>query len=343
MVFCLDSDGPMLGASRVAASLIGSQHCEDVMTIQVRGISDPGHNVFTPQVHHAVWAREQGAKRLMRVSLFDGITLHIDDREVALISRKAKALIAYLLLTPGMKDTRDRLVGLFWSETENAKARASLRQLLLVVREVLDKDGLVGLVSDKFHVSLDASVFATDLDHALASIERGDPVDSLLYETRITDSFLRGYDDIDPSFGSWLTIKRETICQAIVGRLEAQLADTAHQTEAAKRIARALLQIDPTHEIACQALMHAYIALGNIGGALAAYKQLWECLEREYDIEPSTATQELVVAIKSGKYSPPAKGFGSRNAKNVAARVEKVNSATRGVACSRLNGHVWTR
>src|SRR2546423_1470341 len=144
----------------------------------------------------------------------------------------------------------------------------SLRKLLLVVREVFDKDGLVGLVSDKFHVSLDASVFATDLDHALASIERGDPVDSLLYETRITDSFLRGYDDIDPSFGSWLTIKRETICQAIVGRLEAQLADTAHQTEAAKRIARALLQIDPTHEIACQALMHAYIALGNIGGAL---------------------------------------------------------------------------
>jgi hypothetical protein len=83
-------------------------------------------------------------------------------------------------------------------------------------------------------------------------------------------------------------------------QLEAQLRCTSHSPEAGKRIARALFQIDPTHEIACQKLMQACMASGNAGGARAAYKMLWERLDDEFDIEPSTATQQLVVAIKSG-------------------------------------------
>jgi DNA-binding SARP family transcriptional activator len=300
------------------------------MTVQVRRIPDRGRDVCTPPVHHAVWARAHRSQPLMRVSLLDGMTVHVADRQVALTSRKARALIAYLVLTPGMKETRDRLVGLFWSETENTRARASLRQLLHVVRDALDKEGFAGLSSDKDHVSLDGSLLATDLDDALASIQRGDPLESFIYETRFADSFLRGHDDIDPAFGSWLAITRESIHRRIVRRLEEQLSDTSHRSEATRRIARALLQIDPTHEIACQALMRACLALGNAGSALAAYKQLWECLEREYDIEPSTATQALVVAIRSGNYSPAFAGFGPRNAKNVGAGVEEVNPATRG-------------
>ena len=263
----------------------------------------------------------------MRIALLDGMALHIDDREVALSRRKAKALLAYLVLTPGMKETRDRLVGLLWSETEDAKGRASLRQLLHVLRDAFDKEGLVGLSADKVHVSLDGSVFATDLDDALASVDRGDPIDPLVNETCITDSFLRGYDDVDPCFGSWLTIKRESVRQLLIRRLEAQLSGAPHQTQATKRIARALFQIDPTHEIACQKLMRACVASGNAAGALAAYKQLWECLEQEHDIEPSTATQELVVAIKSGTYRPLITGSNPRDPKNAAASVEEVNSA----------------
>ena len=54
--------------------------------------------------------------------------------------------------------------------------------------------------------------------------------------------------------------------------------------------------------MACQYLMRACLASGDAVGALAAYKQLWEHLEQEYDIEPSPATQELAVAIKRGNY-----------------------------------------
>jgi DNA-binding SARP family transcriptional activator len=268
--------------------------------LQSRGFSDPPHHERMPRIRLVASGPAPSARPLVRVSLLAGLTLHVDGREVRLNNRKAKALIAYLMLTPRMTETRDRLVGLLWSEAEDAKARASLRQLLHTLRDVFDKVGLVGLSTDKTHVSLDESSFATDLDWALASIDRGDPADSLVTEACITDSFLRGYDDIDPAFGSWLAIKRESVRQLLIGRLEAQLCNASLQVEAIKRVARALIQIDPTHEIACQKLMRACVASGNTAAALAAYRKLWECLEREHDIEPSMATQELVVAIKSG-------------------------------------------
>jgi DNA-binding SARP family transcriptional activator len=233
------------------------------------------------------------------------MALHIGDREVVLNNRKAKALIAYLALTPGMRETRERVIGLLWSETEDGKARASLRQLLHGLREVLDKEGIEALSTDNLHVSLDGSLVVTDLDCALASIDRGDPADCLGREPLVADAFLRGYDDVDPAFGSWLTTKRENVRRLLIQRLETQLSELAHDTEARKRIAQTLFQIDPTHEIACQHLIRTCVASGNTGGALAVYKQLWTCLEQEYDIEPSAATQELVVAIRNGTYRPP--------------------------------------
>jgi DNA-binding SARP family transcriptional activator len=271
--------------------------------VQICGIAVRPRDDRALPLRHAAYGRAHRVKPLMRVSLLDGMALRAGEREVTITSRKAKALIAYLVLTPGMKETRDRLVGMLWSETEDAKARASLRQLLHVLRDTFDAAGLAGLSTDRDQVSLDASVVVTDLDGLLASIDRGDPADSLSDQASITDALLRGYDDVDPSFSSWLTVKREGVRRLLIRRLEAQLCDISHRPEVIKAVARALFQIDPTHEIACQKLMHACVASGNAGSALAAYRQLWECLEQEYDIEPSMATQELVVAIKSGTYS----------------------------------------
>ena len=223
-----------------------------------------------------------------------------------------------------MRETRERLVGLLWSETEDGKARASLRQLLHGLRDALDKEGVAALVTDNLHVSLDASLIVTDLDCALASIDRGDPADWLVREPHLEDAFLRGYDDVDPSFGSWLTTKRENVRRLLIQRLEAQLSDSADHVEATKRIAHALFQIDPTHEIACQHLMRLCVASGNTGGALAVYKQLWTCLEQEYDIEPSAATQELVVAIRSGTYRPAIAHLEARKAAT-SANIEDID------------------
>ena len=243
-------------------------------------------------------------RTMIKLSLVGGVALHVGNQEIAIENRKANALIAYLALAPGMKESRERLAGLLWSETEDAKARASLRQSLHVVRKAFDIAGLADLSTDKFHVSLARLNIITDLDAAMARMDGGHLPEILMHETRVTDDFLSGYDDIDPSFNHWLRLKRECVRQRFIRGLEAQLLGPLLPIEAIKRIARALMHLDPTHEIACQKLMCALIDLGNVAGALAAYRQLWDRLEEEHDIEPSAATQEIVVAIKSGNYPP---------------------------------------
>ena len=66
----------------------------------------------------------------MRIETFGHFAVRYGDREVALNGRKARALLGYLALAEAYQETRERLVGLLWSETEEAKARASLRQTL---------------------------------------------------------------------------------------------------------------------------------------------------------------------------------------------------------------------
>ncbi len=251
-------------------------------------------------------ARERShcGKPKVRIRVLGDLAICVGEREIVLPSRKAKAMIAYLVLAPGMRETRDRLVGLLWSETEDANARASLRQLLYSLRMTFEAAGLMGLSADKSTVSLDPAMFRTDLDDFMESVDRGYPTDVQLSLEDINSLFLCGYDDIDPSFADWMTVKRENVRRMLIQHLEARLTDVPSRPDETKRIARALVQIDPTHEVACQKLMKAYIDLGSTASALAVYKQLWEHLEEEYDIEPSAATQELAVAIKSGQYMP---------------------------------------
>ncbi|NJO32250.1 MAG: hypothetical protein HC869_03120 [Rhodospirillales bacterium] len=181
--------------------------------------------------------------------------------------------------------------------------------MLYWLRETFEQEGLRGLAIDKLHVSLDPAAFTTDLDFAFKVIEEGHPIDRVASEICITDSIMSGYDDVDPSCDAWLRAMREKLCRRMIASLEGHLSDLPTHVETTKRVARALLQMDPGHEVACQHLMRAHITSGNTGGALAVYKQLWDYLEQTFDIEPAPATQALVVSIRSRECLPPSVTF----------------------------------
>ena len=46
--------------------------------------------------------------------------------------------------------------------------------------------------------------------------------------------------------------------------------------------------------------MRAHAEEGDVAGALRIYKALWDLLDRDYAMEPSAATEELVANIKLG-------------------------------------------
>jgi hypothetical protein len=136
----------------------GRHRCEDVM------MSHPTCQVWSAPDR----VRVPGLKPSVQVSLLNGFALHLEGRELYLNSRKARALLAYLVLTPGMKDTRNRLVGLLWGETAEAKARSSLRQVIHQLRETFVPEGLPAPIADKVHVGLHSTALVTDLGSRMA-------------------------------------------------------------------------------------------------------------------------------------------------------------------------------
>ena len=58
-------------------------------------------------------------------------------KNLAIKSKKAKALLAYLALSPKMSRSREQVMALLWSDRGEEQARASLRQALVGLRKDL--------------------------------------------------------------------------------------------------------------------------------------------------------------------------------------------------------------
>ena len=83
-------------------------------------------------------AAPDGAPRLA-VSLVGRLSIRFQGRPVELRTRKAAAVLGYLALSETKQESRERLVGLLWSRSDEEKARASLRQVIRELRTVLER------------------------------------------------------------------------------------------------------------------------------------------------------------------------------------------------------------
>ena len=241
----------------------------------------------------------------LALSLVGRLSLRFDGRPVELRTRKAAAVLGYLALSDTKKESRERLVGLLWSRSDEEKARASLRQVIRELRTALGDAGFDGLIAGRLSVGLDRDRVAVDVDGVLqlAATARVHPL--LLDTQRLDEQLLEGMDDLDPSFRVWVLAKRQTIHERLMRDLDAGLAAPGIAPEMRKRIASAIVNLDPTHEQACCQLMQAHAEEGDVAGALRIYKALWDLLDRDYGMEPAKATEELVAQIKLGEFDRP--------------------------------------
>jgi len=246
------------------------------------------------------------AGRQLAFRLLGEFAVELDGRELLLTTRKAKALLAYLALSDNAQDTRERLVGLLWSESDEDRARASLRQAVHEIRSTCEAAGFHGFRVDKQALALERGCFRCDVHDILDAAARGTVHSRLLETQRISDTLLESLGSIDPALHSWALAKRQLLHDRLTLALEGLLGSETGsiQTNAA---ALALLNLDPTHEVACRHLIRTRAARGDVGGALKAYKTLWDLLDEEYEVEPSQETQDLIVGIKqqSGQGSAP--------------------------------------
>jgi len=248
-----------------------------------------------------------GKTAAARLQLFGTVSLRIGEQEIALRSLKARALLGYIALTPALRESRERLVGLFWSESSESQARAVLRQVVRELRERIAKANGDGFLFGPNEIGFEADAVDVDVAEVQSAAEAGRVHPLLLERQHLAEQLLVGLEEIDPAFRVWLIAKRNMLRDGLQYALEAGIDAAPPGSAKEAEFAKALLNIDPTNEKACRRLMRARSAAGDVAGALRIYKTLWDLLAEDYDMEPSSETQTLVAEIKGAPSIPPSR------------------------------------
>ena len=241
---------------------------------------------------------------VLRVRLFGPASFNIGGHELRFKSLKLRAILGYIALNESLAETRERLVGLLWSESGEDHARASLRQNIRELRVAVEGWKHDGLHIDVREIGFQSRSIEVDVSAVITAAEAGQVHPLLLERRNLADELMAGLEDLDPSFRSWLLAKRHTIRDRLLRALENALASESGDLGTQGKLAQAILNLDPTHEDAARRLMRARAMIGDTGGALRVYKALWDLLDEDYGMEPAEATQKLVADIKTGLLEP---------------------------------------
>lgn len=173
----------------------------------------------------------------------------IDDRESGASlrprGRKARALLAYLIVHAGRPIGRDRLTGLLWGERAEEQARASLRQALFELR-ALARGSAPLLRVDRETVMVEPGAIATELDRVRRLHDAGELValgDAL---PGPDDIFLASLDGIDLEYDAWLRLERSRQDERLAACVAEALATARRQGDPrlAREFAARLAELD---------------------------------------------------------------------------------------------------
>ena len=97
------------------------------------------------------------------LSVFGNMSVTFLEQELKIRNRKSRALLAFLALSDNVWETREKIIGLFWSESDERKGQASLRHALRELREIFLGCGFSGMHTEKLAVRLDRRMIKIDL------------------------------------------------------------------------------------------------------------------------------------------------------------------------------------
>src|SRR5215217_7494886 len=238
---------------------------------------------------------------MLEVRLLGAFEVKRDGKAVAIPSRPAQSLFAYLILSAGTLHRREKLAGIMWPDSLEETARDNLRHALWRIRKALRAGPKVEyLLADDLSIAFNASV-EYRLDAAeLEKLHDIAPADELIavlseYQGELLPGF---YDE-------WVVLEREhmySIFEHHMARLMSLLQDQKHWLDILDWGER-WIKLGQKPEPAYRALMSAHAAKGDMSKVAATYERCVKSL-REFAIEPSEQTKELYVNLKSGKRAP---------------------------------------
>ena len=234
------------------------------------------------------------------LTLLGGFRARLDSGlPLALPTRKAQALLAYLAVPSGSAHPRDKLASLLWGNTIETTARTSLRQTLYALRKSLREADPQPLVVDSETVALDSSAVTVDV-HELELLAAQATPSSLVQAAALYEGdFLDGLAVQEQPFEDWLIAQRERLHEVAVNSLARLLGHqrAAGSHDSAVQTALRLLRLDPLQEPVHRTLMQLYVETGRRGSALRQYQFCVATLQRELRTEPEAETKALYQEI----------------------------------------------
>ncbi len=243
----------------------------------------------------------------LRIALLGGLEIAGEAAARTTLTRKARALIAYLALRGARGQSREKLAELLWGNSAEEQARANLRQALSSIRKALNGDGTVYLVTDGDQISL----AGPDIDLDVALFERlvaeATPDALKRAATLYKGDLLDGFSLKEGSFEAWARAERERLRHLASDALTKLIAhcDEVGDTERCVETAARLLTLDPLREAAHRILMRAYAAQGRHASALKQFEACRDILKRELGVEPEPETVALYRDIRRQRADAP--------------------------------------
>ncbi|MFW6080155.1 MAG: AfsR/SARP family transcriptional regulator, partial [Gemmatimonadota bacterium] len=211
---------------------------------------------------------------------------------------KRLALLVHLVVE-GMDGyvRRDTVLGLFWPDHAEDRARNALNQAVHYLRRSLGRDVIVSRGAEELGVAEGA--LHCDAVEFQRRLDAGEAAEALaLYG----GEFLRGFHlDGAPEFERWLERRRSTL-RGLATDAARRLSEAERESGsavAAVHWARRVVEFTPYDERAARRLMELLRATGDRAGALRTFRQLTRRLAEHLDTEPSPETRRLAEAIRS--------------------------------------------
>ncbi|MFQ5679592.1 MAG: protein kinase [Gemmatimonadota bacterium] len=287
-----ERSSPRDRAAAAAPGEVGGQGAEDRATAELGEPAAP-----EPRVRAAVAPPGQ----VIRLHTLGSLELQgADGRRLLSVLAQPKRVALLALLAIGSRGgvkRRDTLVGAFWPDLEQDRARHALRQALYVLRRALGAEVVVSRGDEE--IALDEREIWCDATTFESTIEAGRPAEALEW---YRGDLLPGFFLSDaPGFERWLDAERQRLrrlASDAAWTLAAEEESASHTAQAAQWARRAV-ELDPWDESSLCRLLELLDRLGDRAGAIRAYERFSRALAAEYEAEPAPQTEALIQRIRS--------------------------------------------
>lgn len=236
---------------------------------------------------------------MLRLSILGGAALEgTDSVQSVLAQPKRLAVLAFLALrmSRGVQ-RRDTLLGLFWPESDDERARNALNVALYSLRRALGPGIMVSRGREE--VGLDPAELWCDAVAFEEALDAGLLEEALeLYRGELLPGYFLSNA---PEFERWLDGERARLAHRAfkAARMLAEGAEAVGDHPAAAEWARRMLAIVPGSEQSLRRLIVLLDRMGDRAGAVRAYDRFARQVNEDLELDPSPETRALVEAIRT--------------------------------------------